>query len=333
MRVVKKTKPTIRSPVIICPIDFLSLFNSFKLLKLHRVTSPVELRHLRYFVTVAQVLHFGRAAEQLGITQPVLSDQIRRLEALLGVQLLHRTKRVVQLTEPGRIFLADAMRLLAQADAAVATVQRAARGAVGKLAIGYTGPALYTVLPEIVRTFRDRYPEVELTLHENCTPEQASALLADEIQVAFLHPPLDGPIQMQEVLCESMVVVLPEHHRLADHSKVSIKDLAHESFILFPRTVGPYLYSRILSLCAQAGFSPKVVQEVTPQPTMIGLVAAGIGIAFVSASLQSISRPGVVYRPLQEEAPVLKLAIAWKEDARSPVLNNFLQVVNEWLSH
>ncbi|MEO1298449.1 MAG: LysR family substrate-binding domain-containing protein, partial [Cyanobacteria bacterium J06636_16] len=233
---------------------------------------------------------------------------------------------------PGRIFLIDAMRLREQADAAIATVQRAAQGAVGNLAIGYTGPTLYTVLPEIVRTFRDRYPDVELTLHELCTPEQEAALLADEIQIAFLHPPIDSPVLMQDVFCESMVVVLPEYHRLANQSSLSIEDLAQESFILFPRTVGPYLYSCILSLCAQAGFSPKVVQEVTPQPTMIGLVAAGIGIAFVSASLQSINRPGVVYRALQEEVLVLKLAIAWKDDARSPVLQNFVQVVDAWRS-
>ena len=293
----------------------------------------MELRHLRYFVAVAQELHFGRAAEHIGITQPVLSDQIRRLETLLGVQLLYRTKRVVQLTEPGRIFLADAIRLLAQAETMIATVQRAAQGAVGELTIGYTGPALYTVLPEIVRTFRDRYPNVELTLHEGCTPEQEAALLAGEIQVGFLHPPIDARVHLREVHWESMVVALPEHHPLVSQPSVSIQDLARESFILFPRTVGPYLYSRILALCAQAGFSPRVVQEVTPQPTMIGLVAAGIGIAFVSASMQSISRPGVVYRALNEEAPVLKLAVAWTGEVKSPVLQNFLQEVDNWLSN
>lgn len=179
---------------------------------------------------MAQTLHFGRAAEQLSITQPVLSDQIQRLEQLLGVQLLHRTKRVVQLTEPGRIFLTAAIQVLGHARGAIATVQRAAQGLVGQLSIGYTGPALYTVLPEIVRTFRDRYPDV--------------------------------------------------------------------------------------------------AQEVTPQPTMIGLVAAGLGIALVSSSMQTISRPGVVYRELQEATPVLRLAIAWNDEGRSFVLQNFLQVVN-----
>ncbi|MEM6255984.1 MAG: LysR family transcriptional regulator [Cyanobacteria bacterium P01_D01_bin.156] len=306
----------------------------------------IELRHLRYFVAVAQKLHFGRAAEQLGITQPVLSDQIRRLETLLGVQLLHRTKRVVQLTEPGRIFLTDALRVLAQTETAITTVRRAADGKLGQLTIGYTGPALYTVLPEILRLFRDRYPEVELSLKECCTPEQENALLNNELQVGFLHPPIDSPLQQQEVLCEPMVVALPQNHPLAGCSTLSIKQLAQEPFILFPQTVGPHLYSQIMMLCAQAGFSPRVVQEVTPQPTMIGLVAAGIGIAFVSESLQSISRPGVVYRPLLEATPVLKLAVVWKAAPQqkintvpaknhtptvlSSLLNNFLQVVDEW---
>lgn len=296
-------------------------------------------------MAVAQTLHFGRAAEQVGITQPVLSDQIRRLETLLGVQLLHRTKRVVQLTEPGRIFLADALKLLKQTDVAITTVQQAAQGKLGALKIGYTGPALYTVLPEILRRFRDRYPEVELSLHECCTPDQEAALLASELQVGFLHPPINAALQQREVLCEPMVVALPENHPLANQAGLSIKDLAHESFILFPRAVGPHLYSQIMMLCAQAGFAPRVVQEVTPQPTMIGLVAAGIGIAFVSESLQNISRPGVTYRSLQEATPWLRLAIAWKAPPSkdnaaktssskspelSPLLNNFLQVVDQW---
>lgn len=291
--------------------------------------AKIELRHLRYFVAVAQTLHFGRAAEQLGITQPVLSDQIRRLETLLGVQLLHRTKRVVRVTEPGRIFLADALKILDRTERAIANVRQAAQGKLGKLDIGYTGPALYTVLPEILRAFRDRYPDVELALHERCTPDQEAALLTGELQIGFLHPPIEAPLQLREVLCEPMVVALPENHPLAGQSDLSIKDLAREPFILFPRTVGPNLYNQIMTLCARANFSPRVVQEVTPQPTMVGLVAAGIGIAFVSASLQSIGRPGVVYRSLQEATPVLELAVAWQ--AHSPTLNNFLRVVDEWL--
>ncbi|MEM9009335.1 MAG: LysR family substrate-binding domain-containing protein, partial [Cyanobacteria bacterium P01_F01_bin.86] len=231
----------------------------------------------------------------------------------------------------GRIFLTDAQRLLAQTETAIATVQRAAQGRLGQLAIGYTGPALYTVMPEILRLFRDRYPEIELSLHECCTPDQEAALLADDLQVGFLHPPINGPLQQRDVLCEPMVVALPENHPLGSQGTLSVKDLARESFILFPQAVGPNLYGQIMTLCAEAGFSPRVVQEVTPQPTMIGLVAAGIGVAFVSESLRSISRPGVVYRSLQEATPMLRLAIVWKDTVPlSPALNSFLQVVDEW---
>ncbi|MEM8605449.1 MAG: LysR family substrate-binding domain-containing protein, partial [Cyanobacteria bacterium P01_H01_bin.121] len=178
--------------------------------------------------------------------------------------------------------------------------------------------------------FRDRQPQVELQLRELCTPDQEAALLANDIQIGFLHPPIHSRLQTQDILAESMVLALPENHPLAAQTTLSIKDLASESFILFPRDVGPYLYSRILLLCAQAGFSPKVAQEVTPQPTMIGLVAAGLGVAFVSESLQSISRPGVIYRKLQEETPMLQLAIAWNNESKSSILANFLHTIQDW---
>lgn len=299
-----------------------------------------ELRHLRYFVTVAQSLHFGRAAQQLGITQPVLSDQIKRLETLLGVKLLHLTKRVVQLTKPGEVLLKESIQLLFQAETAFDNVQRSAKGEIGQLSIGYTGPALYTVMPEIVRAFRDRYPQVSLTLHERCTPDQETALLNGDIQVGFLHPPIDTPLQLISILREPMVLALPENHPLAAQAKVSIRDLADESFILFPRSVGPNLYANILKLCASAGFTPDIVQEVTPQPTMVGMVAAGIGIALVSASMKQIHRSGVAYCEMEEVGPVLELAIAWNlankgnnslsKASESPMLQNFLAIADNW---
>ncbi|MEL6136376.1 MAG: LysR family transcriptional regulator [Cyanobacteria bacterium J06628_6] len=298
------------------------------------IPPQVELRHLRYFVAVAQTLHFGKAAEQVGITQPVLSDQIRRLEQLLKVQLLYRTKRVVKLTAAGQVLLEEATQLLTQADVAVVRTRRAADGKLGSLTIGYTGPALYTVMPDIVRTFRDRNPDIHLSLDERCTSDQEAALLADELEVGFLHPPVDAALSLHPILRETMLLALPEDHPLASQPQISIKQLAKESFILFPREVGPNLYASILRLCAEAGFVPRVAQEVTPQPTMIGMVAAGMGIALVSASLQQIGRTGVVYRELVEPAPTLELAIAWKAAApgpsQRPVLQNFLAVAQAW---
>ncbi len=289
----------------------------------------MELRHLKYFVAVAEELHFGRAAAKVQITQPVISDQIRRLEEELRVKLFFRTKRTVQLTEPGKIFFKEAQQILERVEKAVSAVQKAERGELGSLTIGYTGPALYTLLPEIIKAFRDRYPQVELVLKEICTNEQVEALNSGEIEVGFLHPPIEGDFESISIMTEKMILALPEDHPLTTFTQVPISKLSDQSFILFPQQEGPYLYSRILSICQQAGFSPKVVQEVTPQPTMIGLVAAGIGVSFVSSSLQNLNRPGVVYRELDVATPELELVAAWKRDKVSPVLRKFLQIVQE----
>ncbi|MDJ0534631.1 MAG: LysR family transcriptional regulator [Xenococcaceae cyanobacterium MO_207.B15] len=289
----------------------------------------MELRHLKYFVAVAEELHFGRAAEKVQITQPVISDQIRRLEQELGVKLFFRTKRIVELTEPGKIFFKDAKQILERVDRAVSAVQKAERGELGSLIIGYTGPALYTLLPKIIRTFRDRYSQVELVLKEICTNEQVEALNSGNIEVGFLHPPVDGEFEFISIMTEKMVLALPEDHPLTTFTKVPISKLSNQSFILFPRHEGLSLYNRILLMCQQAGFAPKIVQEVTPQPTMIGLVAAGIGVSLVSESLQNINRPGVVYRKLDVPTPELELVAAWKKEKVSPVLPKFLQVVTE----
>ena len=289
----------------------------------------MELRHLKYFVAVAEELHFGRAAEKVQITQPVISDQIRRLEQELGVKLFFRTKRIVELTEPGKIFFKDAKQILERVDRAVSAVQKAECGELGSLIIGYTGPALYTLLPKIIRTFRDRYSQVELVLKEICTNEQVEALNSGNIEVGFLHPPVDGEFEFISIMTEKMVLALPEDHPLTTFTKVPISKLSNQSFILFPRHEGLSLYNRILLMCQQAGFAPKIVQEVTPQPTMIGLVAAGIGVSLVSESLQNINRPGVVYRKLDVKTPELELVAAWKKEKVSPVLPKFLQVVTE----
>ncbi|MDJ0596555.1 MAG: LysR family transcriptional regulator [Pleurocapsa sp. MO_226.B13] len=289
----------------------------------------MELRHLKYFVAVAEELHFGRAAAKVQITQPVISDQIRRLEQELGVKLFFRTKRNVQLTEPGKIFLKEAKQILARVEKAVDAVQKANCGELGSLIIGYTGPALYTLLPKIIKTFQNSYPQVELFLKEICTKEQVEALNAGDIEVGFLHPPVEGDFEFISIVREKMVLALPEDSPLATLKRVPIKKLSDQPFILFPQQEGPYLYSRIFSLCQRSVFTPKVVQEVTPQPTMIGLVAAGIGVSFVSSSLQNLHRPGVVYRELDVATPELELVAAWKKDKVSPVLQKFLQVVAE----
>jgi DNA-binding transcriptional LysR family regulator len=292
----------------------------------------MELRHLRYFVAVAEELHFGRAANRLQITQQPLSQQIHNLETELGVQLLHRTKRTVRLTAAGTTFLEGARRILAQAAQTVHLAQSIARGELGELEIGFTGPALSSLLPAIVQQFRERYPGIHLRLNELRTPPQVEALLKGELHAGLLHPPIDSRILNLEVVYrERLALVLPTSHRLAqsDNTFISLKDLKEEPFILFPRQIGPVLYDRIISMFQKARFSPNIVQEVTPQQTILSLVSVGIGLALMQESLSRIGHSGVVFKPLKEQSPELELAIAWHPDTQHPVLESFLNIVRE----
>lgn len=274
----------------------------------------MELRHLRYFVAVAEELHFGRAAQRLHISQQPLSRQIRDLEAEMGVQLFHRTKRTVRLTEAGQVFLIEARKTIASAEQAVLLAQRMSRGEIGRFAVGFTGPALNSILPKIVRLFKERHPQVELVLERLQTNEQVEALASGHIQAGLLHPPLEeGMLILETIHRDNLVAVLPDTHPLAKAApeQISIKELANEPFILYPRQVGPVLYDRIISLCQQAGFSPRVVQEVIPQQTILGLVSAEIGVSLLHASAEAVAPAGVAIRELLEPTPELELAVAW----------------------
>ena len=292
----------------------------------------MELRHLRYFLTVAEELHFGRAALRVHMAQLPLSRQIRTLEDELGVELFYRTKRTIRLTEAGKVFLQETRKTLAQADHAVTVTKRVAQGVAGRLTIGFTGPILNNILPTVVREFKQRCPDIHLDLNRLQTNDQVKALLTEEIHVGFLHPPIDEPLLTQEVIYqEPMVAVFPDIHPLANESPtpISIQCLADESFILFPRPVGPVLYDSIIGLCQQSGFSPKIVQEAFPQQTILGLVAAGLGVSFIHASIQQIQHQGVVSRPLVETAPTLESAIVWRSDRGHPALPHLLDIIKK----
>lgn len=292
----------------------------------------MELHDLHYFVAVAENLHFGRAAEQLHLTQPALSRQIRALENELEVQLFYRTKRKVELTIAGQTFLEEARQILRHAERAVLTTRKVARGEMGELKLSFTASALRSVVPQILRVFRDRYPEVRLTLTEQCTCDQVEALLARQIDVGFLHPPVDETLLVTIPLrTDVCAIALPEDHPLVRKKLLNLSDLAHEPFLLHPRQEGPNFYDRILRLCQEAGFRPNVVQEVTANQTRIGLVAAGMGITFIPETLQDIGDPTVIYRYLQGPAPTLPLAIARRCDDTSPVVQHFCKVVDDQL--
>lgn len=290
----------------------------------------MELRHLHYFIAVAEELHFSRAAERLHISQPPLSQQIRALEDELGVKLFERTKRHVQLTEAGKVFLERSYLVLAQLEQAIEVTQRIGRGEVGRLAIGFVDSAMYTVLPEILRIFRERFPAVELRLHELTTQEQIHALHQNQIDLGVVRSAIIEPgLSTECVLQESLVLALPQTHPLAAQVKVSLSVLADESFILFPAKLGPVFYEQIIQICQQAGFRPKVVQEAVQMQTIVGLVAAGMGIAFVPASMQNFHRSGVIYRPLQEQTPQSGLYLAWRQHDSSPVIRAFLSLAQK----
>ncbi|HEY9847144.1 MAG TPA: LysR substrate-binding domain-containing protein, partial [Candidatus Caenarcaniphilales bacterium] len=244
----------------------------------------MELRHLRYFVTLAEELHFGRAAERLHIAQPPLSQQIRQLEAELGFLLFHRTKRMVQLSEAGQVFLREIQQVLRQLEQAVQTGRQASRGEVGQLVVGFVGSAAYNILPAILQTFRTTAPAVNLELHELTTDQQLKWLREGRIDVGFLRPPIEDNIFSLEIIFqEPLVAALPETHVLANQVALSLRSISGEPFILFPRPLAPGLYDQIISLCHQASFSPRVVQEAIQMQTIVSLVAAELGLAIVPA--------------------------------------------------
>jgi len=288
----------------------------------------MELRHLRYFVTVAEELHFGRAAEKLHISQPPLSIQIRSLEEELGVTLLRRTQRHVSLTQAGYAFLQEARQIMARLEQAVLMTRRASRGEIGELAIGFISVADYNVLPVILRQFRQRFPRVNLTLRESTTDAQIRDLLGGRIDVGFMLPPIDEPaLKSVCILREPLVAALPELHPLARRAgKLPLASLKDAPFILFPRPMAPGLYDDVVSFCRAAGFSPRVEQEAIQMQTIVSLVSAELGVALIPASMTNLRRTGVAYKVLRETSPRTEIHLGWRRGDELPVLRVFVDM-------
>jgi DNA-binding transcriptional LysR family regulator len=290
----------------------------------------MELRHLRYFIAVAEELHFGRAAARLFIAQPSLSLQIRQLEEELGFPLLKRSKRSVELTDAGTVFLAAAQHILAQVQEAKRAAQRAHRGEMGRLVVGYISSSTYDLLPVMLRAYRERFPHVEVALREMTTPAQVKALEENELQVGLLRLPISTPLVNVEVVRrEPIVCVLPEGHPLAMYERIAMSQLAHEPFVLQSRQQGGGYYVQLMKLCLASGFSPNVVQEVTETHTIVGLVASGMGISLVPQSIRNLRSEGIVYRELEGTTTMTEIALAWRRDVRSAIVQNFLTVARE----
>jgi DNA-binding transcriptional LysR family regulator len=289
----------------------------------------MHLGRLRYFLAVAEELHFGRAAERLGISQPPLSQQIRKLEEEVGARLLHRGRGRgrIQLTEAGRTLLTDARRVVEQVEQTVRATQRAGRGESGTLRVGFIGSASCNVLPGVLRVFRERFPGVTLSLYEQPTDQQVQGLRAAHLDVGFLRPPVpDDSIRAELVFREPLVLALPESHPLAKADRVSLRALAPEPFVLLPRHLGPSLYDQIVTTCRRAGFSPRVGQEAVELHTIVSLVAAGLGVALLPASFRSLRRLGVAYVEPRDPTAQVEMALAWRRDNGSPVLRRFVEV-------
>jgi DNA-binding transcriptional LysR family regulator len=289
----------------------------------------MELRHFRYFIAVAEELHFGRAAERLHIAQSALSQQILSLESELGVSLFHRTKRQVQLTASGVVFLEDARSIIGQVGQAIERSQRVARGEIGHLRIGFTILSLHSVLPPILQSLRQSHPGVQITLHEMTTQAQLEALRTEQIDVGFLHPPIaDRHLELVNLKTETMWVVLSSQHPLAHRQRLTLRSLCHLPLIIHPRHEGVILYDQILQRYAEINCQPTIVQEAITSPTRIGLVAAGMGITFVPESLCALNYPGVVYKKLSGSMPQLAYAIAWQCENIMPLIQHFRALKN-----
>ncbi|MDQ5986832.1 MAG: Hca operon transcriptional activator HcaR [Syntrophus sp. SKADARSKE-3] len=291
----------------------------------------MELRHLTYFIAVAEELHFSRAAKRLNISQPPLSQQIRQLEEEIGVRLFNRTKRRVEITPAGLVFLAESRRIISMSEEAVRRTIRADKGEIGHLAVGFIGSANYSVLPQVIREFRRRFQDVELSLTEMNTSQQLEAFHDGRIQVGFLRPPQgieDKGVSVEPVFREPLVAVMPRNHPLQGENALSLRLLSKESFIMIPRQRGPGFFDYIIALCQHEGFSPYIVLEASQFHTIIGLVAAEIGIAIMPASMQRSGFEGVGFRTIAGGAETV-LNMAWVTNNQSKVLKNFLDVARD----
>lgn len=291
----------------------------------------MELRHLRYFVAVAEELHFGRAAELLRISQPPLSQQIQALEAELGVRLFDRTNRRVSLTDAGRLFLEETRRTLAQVDKSVDVVRRANQGELGELQVGFTSSAPFTsILPRAILAFREAFPAVHLALQEMTSKQVVEAVQDETLQVGMIRPfALPAGLQTTELFSEPLVALMHAGHPLASDREEGIwlAELAAEPFVFFPRSYGTGLYDQLLNLARQAGFNPRIAQEANEALTIIGLVAAGLGVSVLPASFQRIRIDGVAFRTLLDKDATTAVWLVKRRQEQSPLTRAFIELV------
>ncbi|MEB3371274.1 LysR family transcriptional regulator [Saccharopolyspora mangrovi] len=296
----------------------------------------MELRQLQYFLVVAEELNFSRAADRLNMTQPPLSAQVRQLEDELAVTLFERSTRKVTLTPAGEVFQRSTKRLLSELDSNVVEAQRVAKGEIGQLSLGFVPSATAEILPPILREFRKRFPDVRLVLHE-LTPElQVRGLREGSLDCACFYLPFnDSPpfgdrnLESAPISREPLVAALPVDHPLTAQRKIAMESLAEEPFVAVVGHSGQGLREVILEQCRRADFKPHIVQEAALIGTIAGLVASGVGVSLLPASVRRLQRMGVSYRPLQDDPIHVKMGLIWAREWFRPTLEGFINVAEE----
>jgi DNA-binding transcriptional LysR family regulator len=287
----------------------------------------VDLEDLQALLVLAETLHFGRAADRLHVSQPALSKRIRRMEAWIGGPLLVRGYRDVRLTEAGRLLASRGRHIIEEAAATMALTQRAARGEAGLLRIGFGIASIFGLLPDVLLRFRRAHPDVQLHLRDMSTPDQIEALVSGEIDIGFIrHRVTDDRLQMRHVLNERLVAALGPHSRWS--ARAGLRSVAPEPFIIIARSRSASFYDHVLSVCAAAGFAPRIIQEADELFTVVSLVRAGLGVSLVPRSAALMRLPGVRFHELGLPEAAWNIALAWHRDSdRVPLVRRFLEAV------
>lgn len=291
----------------------------------------LELRHFRYFIAVAEELHFGRAAERLCMTQPPLSMQIRQLEENVGVPLFVRGSRPIELTAAGEVLLEHARTVLTQADSALHKARLTAHGEAGRLSIAVTSASVLSLLPRLISAFKQRYPAVEIDVSEMVSRDQLSAIARSDINFGLIRPPVNHPtIATLIIQVEPVVVAVPRRHRLADLAKIPVSAMDKAPFINFNRKTASYFNLLANDLLSAHKARPEIVQSATQLHTVMALVSAGLGLALVPEAAARIQLEDVVLRPLDMDSPPMaELCLAWNSQDRNPAVRSFLELVQE----
>ena len=290
----------------------------------------MELRELRSFLAAAEDLHFGRAARRTHLTQSALSKQVRRLEAELGCELFLRQGRQVRLAPAGQALLDRARRILALADDCPSLVRRAQAGRIGVLDVAYVPSSDIRILPPILRRFRRRHPEIEVRLHQTCTPDVLEGLRSSRLDVGLVHLPAEAPDVTVEPVCkEPLVLVVPHDHPLARHSRIGIQQLQDVPYVFFPRTYAPVYHDLVTSVAQNAGVSLRVEVEARTVYDNLSLIAAGLGVSLLPSSIQDLPRKGLTFRRFSAPDAEIKMGIAWRKDVRLPARDLFTRCVRQ----